>query len=72
MGFRSFKVNNPNVLTNALIIGYRHFDLAERYNNLKVVSVALKKYNPFSKLMLYCSLAEIDIISEAISSSEAY
>ena len=30
MGFGTFKVYNSEIISNALRIGYRHFDLAEK------------------------------------------
>ena len=33
MGFGTYDISDPNVLTNALKIGYRHFDLADSYGN---------------------------------------
>ena len=41
MGFGTYDVHNPNVITNALKIGYRHFDLAESYLNSEHVKAAL-------------------------------
>ena len=33
--------DNPQVIYNALSVGYRHLDLAENYNNLQYVKQAL-------------------------------
>ena len=33
MGFSKFGVTDPQVIFNALSVGYRHFDLAQTYNN---------------------------------------
>ena len=41
MGFGTYDIHDPNVITNALKIGYRHFDLAESYGNSEQVKVAL-------------------------------
>jgi diketogulonate reductase-like aldo/keto reductase len=41
MGFGTYDIHDPNVITNALNIGYRHFDLAESYGNSEKVKVAL-------------------------------
>jgi diketogulonate reductase-like aldo/keto reductase len=41
MGFGTFNVYDPAVIINALRIGYRHFDLAESYDNLAMVKTAL-------------------------------
>ena len=37
MGFGTYAVNTPQVIYNALSVGYRHLDLAENYNNLQHV-----------------------------------
>jgi diketogulonate reductase-like aldo/keto reductase len=42
MGFGTYNINDPNVITNALKIGYRHFDLAHSYGNLEEVKAALQ------------------------------
>ena len=41
MGFGTFAVTSPEVIYNALSVGYRHLDLAENYNNLQHVKQAL-------------------------------
>jgi diketogulonate reductase-like aldo/keto reductase len=41
MGFGTYDISDPNVLTNALKIGYRHFDLADSYINLEEMKPAL-------------------------------
>ena len=41
MGFGTFGVRNPQVIYNALSVGYRHLDLAEYYGNLQHVRQAL-------------------------------
>ena len=41
MGFGTYAVNTPQVIYNALSVGYRHLDLAENYNNLQHVNQAL-------------------------------
>jgi len=41
MGFGTFEVTSPQVIYNALSVGYRHLDLAENYNNLQHVKQAL-------------------------------
>ena len=41
MGFGTFAVTSPQVIYNALSVGYRHLDLAENYNNLQHVKLAL-------------------------------
>ena len=41
MGFGTFGVTNPQVIFNALSVGYRHLDLAENYNNLQHVRQGL-------------------------------
>ena len=41
MGFGTYDVHDHNILLNAFKIGYRHFDLAECYYNLKYVKDAL-------------------------------
>ena len=41
MGFGTYDVHDHNILLNAFKIGYRHFDLAESYYNLKYVKAAL-------------------------------
>ena len=33
MGFGTYEVNTPQVIYNALSVGYRHLDLAENYKN---------------------------------------
>ena len=42
MGFGTYGINDSNVITNALKIGYRHFDLADTYGNLEEVKAALQ------------------------------
>jgi diketogulonate reductase-like aldo/keto reductase len=50
IGFGTFGVKDPMVIYNALSVGYRHLDLAERYNNLKQVGQALTlAFAPLSK-----------------------
>ncbi len=34
IGFGTYAVKTPQVIYNALSVGYRHLDLAENYNNL--------------------------------------
>ena len=41
MGFGTFGVTDPQVIFNALSVGYRHLDLAENYNNLQHVRQGL-------------------------------
>ncbi len=41
MGFGTYNIKEPNVLTNALKVGYRHFDLADSYCNSDLVKAAL-------------------------------
>ena len=41
IGFGTYAVNTPQVIYNALSVGYRHLDLAESYNNLQHVKQAL-------------------------------
>ena len=41
MGFGTYAVNTPQVIYNALSVGYRHLDLAENYNNLMHIKKAL-------------------------------
>ena len=41
MGFGTYDIKEPNVLTNALKVGYRHFDLAQSYFNSEHVKAAL-------------------------------
>ena len=41
MGFGTHNIHDPNVITNALKIGYRHFDLAQSYFNSEHVKAAL-------------------------------
>ena len=41
MGFGTYGVRNPQVIYNALSVGYRHLDLAEYYGNLQHVRQAL-------------------------------
>ena len=41
IGFGTYAVNTPQVIYNALSIGYRHLDLAENYNNLHHVKQSL-------------------------------
>jgi diketogulonate reductase-like aldo/keto reductase len=42
-GFGTYAVNTPQVIYNALRVGYRHLDLAENYNNLQHVKQALSQ-----------------------------
>ena len=41
IGFGTYAVKTPQVIYNALSVGYRHLDLAENYNNLIHVKQAL-------------------------------
>ncbi len=41
MGFGTYEVKSPQVIYNALSVGYRHLDLAENYNNLHHIKLAL-------------------------------
>ncbi len=41
IGFEIYLIKTPQVIYNALSVGYRHLDLAENYNNLKHVKQAL-------------------------------
>eukprot|EP01041_Mallomonas_annulata_P012594 gene12594-26517_t len=41
MGFGTYNIQDPNVITDAFEIGYRHFDLAESYFNSEHVKAAL-------------------------------
>ena len=41
MGFGTYDVYDHSILLNAFKIGYRHFDLAQSYRNLKHVKAAL-------------------------------
>ena len=41
IGFGTNAVKTPQVIYNALSVGYRHLDLAENYNNLQHVKQAL-------------------------------
>ena len=43
IGFGTYAVKTPQVIYNALSVGYRHLDLAENYNNLKHVKKALSQ-----------------------------
>ena len=43
MGFGTYAVKTPQVIYNALSVGYRHLDLAENYNNLQHVKQALSQ-----------------------------
>jgi diketogulonate reductase-like aldo/keto reductase len=43
MGFGTYEVKSPQVIYNALSVGYRHLDLAANYNNLKHVKQALSQ-----------------------------
>ena len=43
IGFGTYAVKTPQVIYNALSVGYRHLDLAENYNNLKHVKQALSQ-----------------------------
>jgi 2,5-diketo-D-gluconate reductase A len=42
MGFGTYKVESAKVLIQAIKIGYRHFDLAEAYDNLEMVNQTFK------------------------------
>jgi 2,5-diketo-D-gluconate reductase A len=41
IGFGTYAVKTPQVIYNALSVGYRHLDLVENYNNLQHVKQAL-------------------------------
>jgi diketogulonate reductase-like aldo/keto reductase len=41
MGFGTYDIKDSNVITNALKVGYRHFDLAHSYFNSVLVKAAL-------------------------------
>ncbi len=41
IGFGTYALKTPQVIYNALSVGYRHLDLAENYNNLQHVKQAL-------------------------------
>ena len=41
MGFGTYGIKDHNILMNALKVGYRHFDLAQSFNNLELVKAAL-------------------------------
>ena len=41
IGFGTYAVKTPEVIYNALSVGYHHLDLAENYNNLQHVKQAL-------------------------------
>ena len=43
MGFGTYAFKTPQVIYNALSVGYRHLDLAENYNNLHHVKQALSQ-----------------------------
>ena len=43
IGFGTYAVETPQVIYNALSVGYRHLDLAENYNNLQHVKQALSQ-----------------------------
>ena len=43
IGFGTYAVKSPQVIYNALSVGYRHLDLAENYNNLQHVKQALSQ-----------------------------
>ncbi len=43
MGFGTYEVKSPQVIYNALSVGYRHLDLAENYNNLHHIKQALSQ-----------------------------
>ncbi len=43
IGFGIYAVKKPQVIYNALSVGYRHLDLAEIYNNLQHVKQALSQ-----------------------------
>ncbi len=43
MGFGTYAVKSPQVIYNALSVGYRHLDLAENYNNLHHIKQALSQ-----------------------------
>ena len=42
-GGGTFAVKTPQVIYNALSVGYRHLDLAENYNNLHHIKKALSQ-----------------------------
>eukprot|EP01035_Chromulina_nebulosa_P025483 gene25483-33255_t len=41
MGFGTYDIKEPNVLTNEFKVGYRHFDLAQSFFNSEYVKAAL-------------------------------
>jgi diketogulonate reductase-like aldo/keto reductase len=43
IGFGTYAVKTPEIIYNALSVGYRHLDLAENYNNLTHVKKALSQ-----------------------------
>ena len=43
MGFGTYEVKSPQVIYNALSVGYRHLDLAENYDNLHHIKQALSQ-----------------------------
>jgi diketogulonate reductase-like aldo/keto reductase len=43
IGFGTYAVKTPQVIYNALSVGYRHLDLAENYNNLHHIKQALSQ-----------------------------
>ena len=43
IGFGTYAVKTPQVIYNALSVGYRHLDLAENYNNLHHIKKALSQ-----------------------------
>ena len=50
MGFGTSGVTDPQVILNALSVGYRHLDLAENYNNLQHVRQGLSlSFAPLSE-----------------------
>lgn len=42
IGMGTFRVKDKNLLIHAIFQGYRHFDLAENYDNLEIVKEALQ------------------------------
>ena len=42
IGMGTFRVKDKNLLIHAIFQGYRHFDLAENYENLEIVKEALQ------------------------------
>ena len=49
IGFGTYAVKSPQVIYNALSIGYRHLDLAANYNNLQNVKQQQLAVAPLTK-----------------------